>query len=295
MLWLTGQPGAPPLWPRAGLFEGLDRVATRIVRAATSVGRTVDLDVSQLLTGRAALMGLTRRGHISAGGACRLLPAADGWVAISLARPEDAELVPAITGTSFTGTSATTGADSDRAWASLARYASVRPAHEVMTRAQLLGVPVAVVAVDRPEGGAGADNAEPAVVFTGRPAPHRRGEPFTVVDLSSLWAGPLCAKVLSDVGARVIKVESRNRPDGGRIGCPSFFDWLHADHQSVVLDFGSRSDLSLLRALIARADVVIEASRPARSGGAGYRRRGRRWQFAGHHLAQHHRVRPTGP
>jgi hypothetical protein len=244
------------------VFEGLDRVLAPIVRAATSVGRTVDFDVGRLLTGRAALMGLTRRGRVSAGGACRLLPVADGWVAVSLARPEDAELVDAITGFSMNRESPATGRDDDRTWAALARYALVRPGNEVMARAQLMGVPATVVAIDGTESGAVAGSGNPEVVHTGRPAPERRIRPFTVVDLSSLWAGPLCAKVLGDVGARVIKVESRNRPDGGRIGCPPFFDWLHADHESVVFDLGSRGDRSLLHALVTRADVVIEASRP---------------------------------
>jgi hypothetical protein len=262
LLWLTGEPGAPPRWTRAGLFEGLDRARDHVVREATSVGRTVDLDVGRLLTGRAALMGLTRRGRVSAGGACRLLPAADGWVAVSLARPEDVDLVAAITGVPITEERATTGRDGDRAWAVLARYACDRPGYEVMERAQLLGVPATVVAAGPTERSSVAESRGPVVVHTGRPARDRRGGPFTVVDLSSLWAGPLCAKVLSDVGGRVIKVESHNRPDGGRIGCPPFFDWLHADHQSVVLDFGSQGDRSLLGALIARADVVIEASRP---------------------------------
>jgi hypothetical protein len=262
MLWLTGLPGAPPLWPRAGIFAGLDQVVARIVGAAASVGSTVDLDRDRLLTGRAALMGLTRQGRISAGGTCRLLPAADGWVALSLARPEDIELVEAIIGDAIKGGSATTGADDDRTWAVLARYARARPGHETMARAQLLGVPAAVVPIGPTEAVAVADNRGPVVVHTGRPGPVRDRGPFTVVDLSSMWAGPLCAKVLSDLGARVVKVESSNRPDGGRIGCPPFFDWLHADHESVVLDFARRSDRSVLHALLARADVVIEASRP---------------------------------
>jgi len=39
------------------------------------------------------------------------------------------------------------------------------------------------------------------------PAPSIEG--LVVVDLSALWAGPLCANVLGLAGARVIKVESR--------------------------------------------------------------------------------------
>src|SRR6185437_13287713 len=39
-----------------------------------------------------------------------------------------------------------------------------------------------------------------------------------VIELASLWAGPLCGHLLGLTGARVIKVESNTRPDGGRFG-----------------------------------------------------------------------------
>jgi crotonobetainyl-CoA:carnitine CoA-transferase CaiB-like acyl-CoA transferase len=83
-----------------------------------------------------------------------------------------------------------------------------------------------------------------------------------VVDLSSMWAGPLCARLLGLAGAEVIKVETPDRPDGARAGQRRFFDWLHGGHHSVVLDFRSPSGRSALAALLAAADVVIEASRP---------------------------------
>jgi crotonobetainyl-CoA:carnitine CoA-transferase CaiB-like acyl-CoA transferase len=82
-----------------------------------------------------------------------------------------------------------------------------------------------------------------------------------VVDLSSLWAGPLCSHVLSLAGARVIKVESTRRPDAGR-SAERFFDLLHAGQESVALDFTQPGDRARLRALIAAADLVIEGSRP---------------------------------
>ena len=83
-----------------------------------------------------------------------------------------------------------------------------------------------------------------------------------VVDLSSMWAGPLCARLLGLAGAQVIKVESADRPDGARAGDRRFFDWLHAGHRSVVVDFRSESGRAALAALLETADVVIEASRP---------------------------------
>ena len=80
-----------------------------------------------------------------------------------------------------------------------------------------------------------------------------------VVDLSSLWAGPLAASLLVAAGCRVVKVESSSRPDTTREISPAFYDLLHGGKESVVLDF-SRPDA--LRALVAAADVVIESSRP---------------------------------
>jgi crotonobetainyl-CoA:carnitine CoA-transferase CaiB-like acyl-CoA transferase len=92
-------------------------------------------------------------------------------------------------------------------------------------------------------------------------APPLRGPPL-VVDFSSLWAGPLCARLLAARGARVVKVESRSRPDGARFGPAPFFDRMQAHAQCVAVDFGTDAGRRALHALVARADVVIEASRP---------------------------------
>ncbi|MCH7852685.1 MAG: CoA transferase, partial [Candidatus Marinimicrobia bacterium] len=43
---------------------------------------------------------------------------------------------------------------------------------------------------------------------------------FRVVDFGSAWAGPMAAQLLGDLGAQVIKVESRARLDGLRLGGP---------------------------------------------------------------------------
>jgi crotonobetainyl-CoA:carnitine CoA-transferase CaiB-like acyl-CoA transferase len=83
-----------------------------------------------------------------------------------------------------------------------------------------------------------------------------------VADLSSMWAGPLCARLLGLAGAEVIKVESPSRPDGARFGNGEFFDWLHGGHRSMSADFGTREGRAALAALLEAADVVIEASRP---------------------------------
>jgi crotonobetainyl-CoA:carnitine CoA-transferase CaiB-like acyl-CoA transferase len=83
-----------------------------------------------------------------------------------------------------------------------------------------------------------------------------------VLDLSSLWAGPLCSSLLQAAGARVIKVESLRRPDGARAGPQAFFDLLHAGQRSAALDLASPAGRAALQRLLERADVAIEASRP---------------------------------
>ncbi len=57
-------------------------------------GAAVDAD--SLLAGRAALLGLSPKGRISAGGATRLMPSRDGWCALTLSRPDDVDAVPAL-------------------------------------------------------------------------------------------------------------------------------------------------------------------------------------------------------
>ncbi len=82
-----------------------------------------------------------------------------------------------------------------------------------------------------------------------------------VVNLASLWAGPLAAHVLTRLGADVVCVESTGRPDGAR-ATPHWFDAMHVGQRSVALDFRSEEGIATLAALLAAADVVIEGSRP---------------------------------
>jgi hypothetical protein len=85
---------------------------------------------------------------------------------------------------------------------------------------------------------------------------------WRVVDLSSLWAGPLAARVLAEAGAAVTKLESVTRPDGAR-ATPAFYRWLHPPAERVVpVDFATVAGRQAAAELINNADVVIEASRP---------------------------------
>jgi crotonobetainyl-CoA:carnitine CoA-transferase CaiB-like acyl-CoA transferase len=79
----------------------------------------------------------------------------------------------------------------------------------------------------------------------------------------------LCAHLLGLAGAHVVKVETPNRPDGARRGNAEFYRLLHAGHRSVVLDPATRAGRDAMAALVGRADIVIEASRPRALAGFG--------------------------
>jgi crotonobetainyl-CoA:carnitine CoA-transferase CaiB-like acyl-CoA transferase len=83
-----------------------------------------------------------------------------------------------------------------------------------------------------------------------------------VLDFSALWAGPLCGRVLSQLGARVVKIESWTRPDGARSGPAAFHHLQNGGKESVAVDFRETEGRERLRRLISRADIVIDSARP---------------------------------
>ena len=202
-------------------------------------GRPVRVDAEELITGRAALLGLDPPARISSGGASRLLAAADGWCALTLSRAEDLEAVPAMLDLRQVGDP----------WESLAAAAVRCPAGDFVVRARLLDMPAAVLGEVAP--------SSPNIIAHNGPS-GRAVTDLVVVDMSSMWAGPLCGRLLAAAGATVIKVETPARPDGTRSGDRRFFDWMNSEKLSFSTMFESRDLARLLRA----ADVVIEGSRP---------------------------------
>lgn len=257
---LTGRRGSPPLGPPAGLVPKLDAIGAVLRDRAATVGRGLDVDPLALLGERAAIAGYERNGTTSCGGATRLFRARDGWLAVSLAREDDVELVPAWLELS----DAVTGLDG--AWAAVADTVGSSGVGELVERGVLLGLPIATLPVVSPPPVTAPRPLAPlplrARSLPGPAAGPRRLDGALVVDLSSLWAGPLCGALLTLAGADVVKVESTGRPDGARHGPQPFFDLLNAGKRSVALDLRSPTGRQALALLIARADVVIEASRP---------------------------------
>ncbi|WP_232291890.1 CoA transferase [Frankia sp. QA3] len=279
LMWLTGPPGRAPLVPDGPVLGRAEAAARLFTALSRQLGRAVRPDVATLLGGRAALLGLHRRGTWSANGSCRLLPAADGWIAVNLARPHDVDAVDALVG-ALGDQVGLVSADPclhpvEQAWAALSAAAAARPAVDVVDLARLLAIPAAELdgprrptpvrtlptPGSRPARPASSPSTWPRSGAAGGAAGVRT-EPPLVIDLSAMWAGPLCAHLLGEIGMRVVKVESVHRPDGARRGDPDFYDWLHAGHESVALDFTTPGGRAMLRRLVERADVVIESSRP---------------------------------
>jgi crotonobetainyl-CoA:carnitine CoA-transferase CaiB-like acyl-CoA transferase len=82
----------------------------------------------------------------------------------------------------------------------------------------------------------------------------------SVVDLTTVRSGPTCTKILADFGADVVRIE---RPgDAGRDRV--YFDQadLHRNKRSVVVNLQDPRGVAIVKALAARADVVVENYRP---------------------------------
>ena len=85
-------------------------------------------------------------------------------------------------------------------------------------------------------------------------------EPYTVIDLTRARSGPTCVRQLAEMGAKVIKVESREQDDFTR----DEFDFqnLHRNKRSMTLDLKHPKGVEVLKKLVATADVLVENFRP---------------------------------
>jgi hypothetical protein len=224
--------------------------------AAAGYAASLGTDGPARLRERAAILGIAPQGRVSAGGTCRLVRASDRWFALNLARGDDVGALAAWMGREWDGP----------VWDVVVAEARAMRAGPAVERAQLLGVPAAVAfapdeyPVTDPSRQVPADGVAP----TDDPAPAaRRSASRLVVDLSSLWAGPLCARLLGDVlGATVVKVEHPRRPDGARAGSPQFWHRLNAGKQERTIDFSEPAGRRELDDLIDAATVVVTGARP---------------------------------
>ncbi|MBI2846414.1 MAG: CoA transferase [Chloroflexi bacterium] len=96
-----------------------------------------------------------------------------------------------------------------------------------------------------------------------------------VIDLTMVWAGPLAASMLADMGAEVIKVESRRRQDAVRYliypkGEPGedpwnrsgYFQRFNRNKYGITLDLTTRRGVEIFKQLVLTSDVVMENFTP---------------------------------
>lgn len=88
-----------------------------------------------------------------------------------------------------------------------------------------------------------------------------------VLDFSTTIAGPHCSRLLADMGAEVIKIESpegdlmRSRPVQ-RNGASTMFGQLNAGKRSIVLDLKRPEAVAAVKKLAGAVDILVENYRP---------------------------------
>ena len=91
---------------------------------------------------------------------------------------------------------------------------------------------------------------------------------ITVVSLEHAIAAPFCTRQLADLGARVIKVERPGTGDFARAydqrarGLSSHFVWVNRSKESLALDLKEPTHLAVLKALLCKADVLVQNLAP---------------------------------
>lgn len=216
------------------MTDGLQMALTGLTERLVTAGGPM-VDMATLLR-RDAGLGLRPPGPVSPNGHCRLVRAADGWLAVNLARADDHDTVPAWLETEPDGD----------AWSQVERVLPGWSVADALDRARLLHLPVAGVGETR------ATWPDLRLRWPGT------GRICRVVDLSALWAGPLAGGLLAAAGATVTKVESPGRPDPTSARTPQLDHWLNGRKQRRTMALADPA----LRDLIADSDVLITSARP---------------------------------
>jgi hypothetical protein len=214
----------------SGLIEAVAAAGDRLRGAA---GGAAAFDPRRALS-REDDLALGEPGLWSPNRHCRLVECRDGWIAVSLARDDDRDLVPAWTGASF----------ANDPWEAVVEASRRRSVADMAGTGIALHLPVARVG-----------EAEPLPL-----SPLRKGGApgDRVIDLSALWAGPYCAALLAEAGWAVTKIESPARPDPTPRHTPALDARLNGGKRRMTLDFGGPA----LHDLIGGARVLVTSARP---------------------------------
>ena len=125
----------------------------------------------------------------------------------------------------------------DDIWSVIQSYAINSSSQVLLERAKLLGLAVSEV----------GEAKDMTIEITRKSSIAAYSRQPKVVDISSMWAGPLCSWFLMRSGAEVIKIESSKRPDRGRLNQTPFFQRLNKGKSITAFDFDSKLGKSQLQ------------------------------------------------
>ena len=89
-----------------------------------------------------------------------------------------------------------------------------------------------------------------------------------VVDLTRVLVGPYCTMILSDLGARVIKIEAPETGDDSRKFGPfikdysAYFMSLNRGKESIALNLKNEDDKIIFEKILSKADILVENFKP---------------------------------
>ena len=89
-----------------------------------------------------------------------------------------------------------------------------------------------------------------------------------VVDLTRVLVGPYCTMILSDLGARVIKIEAPETGDDSRKFGPfikdysAYFMSLNRGKESIALNLKNEDDKKVFEKILSKADILVENFKP---------------------------------
>jgi len=97
-----------------------------------------------------------------------------------------------------------------------------------------------------------------------------------VLDLTRVLVGPYCTMILSDLGARVIKVEAPEVGDDSRSFGPfvedqsAYFMSLNRNKESIALNLKNEKDKKIFEKILPKADILVENFKPGTLNKWGY-------------------------
>ena len=89
-----------------------------------------------------------------------------------------------------------------------------------------------------------------------------------VIDLTRVLVGPYCTMILSDLGARVIKIEAPEIGDDSRKFGPfiedysAYFMSLNRGKESIALNLKNKDDKKIFDKILPKADILVENFKP---------------------------------